>query len=252
MSQIPPVVARVVRGALLFFPLLTGVFWVTTPLGFLGAAGLAFFLELLPALAVAQLPLVGDGEPLPRIPVYLSSAAAILGVGVFGILAGRRAVGFGAMGLRRVPVGQVILWTVGLTVIVLLLMWAFRFVRRAAGWSETSLLLELLPKSRREKSVFVVLSLVAGVGEEIAFRGFLIPALTLVFGWSWGAALLSSATFGLLHAYQGWLGVIRTAVLGLILGGCFIVSGSLWPAILAHAILDILVGLFFGEFFVRE
>jgi len=71
-------------------------------------------------------------------------------------------------------------------------------------------------------------------------------------GWNWGAALLSSAVFGLLHAYQGWLGVLRTAVLGMILAASFIVSGVLWPAILAHAILDMIAGLVLGETLVRE
>jgi membrane protease YdiL (CAAX protease family) len=100
--------------------------------------------------------------------------------------------------------------------------------------------------------MFVALSLAAGLGEEVAYRGFLIPTLTVVLGWSWGAALLSSAAFGILHAYQGWLGVIRTAALGLILAASLILSGALWPAILAHAILDIVVGVFLGEILVRE
>jgi membrane protease YdiL (CAAX protease family) len=205
----------------------------------------------LPALAIAQLPLVDEGEPLPRIPVYLSSSAAILGIGGFGWVAGRGVLGPDGMGFQSIPTEQVVLWTLGLVFVVLMLTWGFFFVRRAAGWSESPILLELLPKSGREKSVFVALSLAAGLGEEIAYRGFLVPALTLVLGWSWGAALLSSAAFGILHAYQGWLGVIRTAALGLILAGSFILSGALWPAILAHAILDIVVGVFFGEILVR-
>ncbi len=252
MSQIPPVVARVVKGSFLFFPVLTWVFWTTTPLGVPEAMYLTLLLELLPALALAQLPLVSKDEPLPRIPIYLSSAAVILGIGGLGLLVGRRQLGFEEMGFRTLPAFHLVLWTAGLTLAALTLTWGFHIVRRRAGWAESPLLSELLPKTMREKGVFVALSLAAGVGEEIAFRGFLIPALTLVFGWSWGAALLSSAAFGILHAYQGWIGIVRTATLGVVLAGSFIISGTLWPAMLAHAILDIVVGFFLGEILVKE
>jgi len=76
--------------------------------------------------------------------------------------------------------------------------------------------------------------------------------LTLLLGWSWGAALLSSTLFGLLHAYQGWLGIVRTAALGFVLAASFIITGALWPAILAHAILDVMAGVFLGESLVKE
>jgi len=252
LSSIPPVVVRLVKGSFLFLPVLTAFFWLGTPLGFWGAFFLAFLLELLPALAVAQLPLVDDEGPLPRIPVYLSSAAMILGIGVVGLLVGWREFGLGAMGLGFAPLGSVIYWTVGLSVGALFLLFAFLLFRRAFGIGESPLLVQLLPRTGREKVLFVFLSLAAGVGEEIAYRGYLIPALTLLLGWNWGAALLSSAVFGLLHAYQGWLGILRTAVLGLILAASFIVSGVIWPAILAHAILDMFAGLVFGETLVRE
>jgi membrane protease YdiL (CAAX protease family) len=66
------------------------------------------------------------------------------------------------------------------------------------------------------------------------------------------AAVLSSLVFGILHAYQGWLGIVRTALLGMILAASFVVSGSLWPAIIAHALLDVLVGLVFAETLMKE
>ena len=156
------------------------------------------------------------------------------------------------MGFASAPMEQVTVWTLGLSSVALALLFAFRLFRKAAGIRESTLLVQLLPKTGREKVIFVFLSCAAGIGEEIAYRGYLIPALTLLLGWDWGAALLSSAVFGLLHAYQGWLGVARTAALGMILAASFIVSGLLWPAILAHAILDLIAGLVLGETLVRE
>lgn len=252
MSTIPPVAVRLVKGSFLFFPVLAVLLWFGTVLGFWGALYLAFLLELLPALAVAQLPMVDDEGPLPRTPVYLSSAAVILGVGLVGLLVGRREFGWEAMGLVGARWELVVPWTVGLSLGALFLLFSFLLLRRTFGLRESPLLVQLLPKTGKEKAVFVFLSMAAGLGEEVAFRGYLMPALTQLFGWEWGAALLSSGVFGLLHAYQGWLGILRTALLGLVLAASFIVSGVLWPAILAHAILDIIAGLVLGETLVRE
>jgi len=247
LSLIPPVVIRLVKGSLLFFPVLTAFFWLGTPLGFWGAMYLAFLLELLPALAVAQLPLVDDDGPLPRVPVYLSSAAVILGIGCIGLMVGWRELGAEAMGIASASWGSVFAWTVGLSLVAILLLGVFLLFRKVAGIRESALLVQLLPKTGTEKVLFVFLSFAAGVGEEIAYRGYLIPALTLLLGWDWGAAILSSAVFGLLHAYQGWLGIVRTAALGLVLASSFILSGVLWPAI-----LDLVAGLVLGETFVKE
>ena len=35
--------------------------------------------------------------------------------------------------------------------------------------------------------------------------------------------------FGAMHVYQGWIGVVRTALRGGVLAGGFLASGSLWP-----------------------
>jgi membrane protease YdiL (CAAX protease family) len=213
---------------------------------------LAFLLELLPALSVAQLPLVEDEAPLPRVAIYLSSGAIIIGIGLVGLMVGWKELGTETMGIDSATWGSVGTWTVGLTLAALILLWGFLLFRKAAGIRESPLLIQLLPKTGREKVLFVFLSISAGVGEEIAYRGYLIPALTLLLGWDWGAALVSSAVFGLLHAYQGWLGIARTAALGMALAASFILSGVLWPAILAHAILDVIAGLVLGETLVRE
>ena len=252
MSDVRPEVRTLLKGAAAFFPILTVLLWLGSPLSWWGAFGLALFLELLPGLAVAQLPLAHDEEPLPRVPVYLSSVVLILGMGVFGLLVGRYEVGFEFMGLSPRPVGFLLGWTLALTAVALGIMGAFHVYRRRVGLRETPLLAQLLPRTGKEKGLFVLLSLSAGFGEEVAYRGFLIPALTLVFGSVWAGALLSSAVFGLLHAYQGWLGMVRTALLGLTFATAFILTDSLWPAMAAHAILDILAGLVLGDVLLKE
>ncbi len=98
----------------------------------------------------------------------------------------------------------------------------------------------LLPRAGAECAAFVALSLTAGVCEEILFRGFLISflhqgALALPVA---GALAASSVIFGLGHTYQGFRGVFATTIAGLFMGLVFLLSGSLIPAMILHALVD--------------
>jgi uncharacterized protein len=252
LKSLPDWAVGILVGSAALFPVLVVALWHWTVLGFWEAMYLALLVELLPALALAQLPLAQDEEPLPRVPVYVSSGIVILVLGLGGVLAGWRIVGPEGLGLARVPWSLMLTWTVGLSAGALLVMGYFLVLRRAVGLRESPLLIQLLPRTGTEKLVFAWLSVAAGVGEELAYRGFLVPVLALLLGSPWGAAVASSIVFGALHAYQGWLGMARTGAVGLLLAASLILSGSLWPAILAHAILDLLAGLVLGETLVRE
>lgn len=108
------------------------------------------------------------------------------------------------------------------------------------------MLRQLLPRSRDERKAFAVLSVAAGFGEEIAYRGYAIPVLVPLLGVT-GAAVLSSAVFGVLHGYQGVLGIFRTGAMGGMLAWGFLASGSLWPPIIAHTLIDLVAGLWLGD-----
>lgn len=248
----PRLLLRIVQGGFLAYPFLVWALWAWSPLGFWGCMYLAFLLELLPLLGLAQLPLADDEGPFPRIGVYLSSGAVILALGWGGLIIGSGELGRDLMGMGPVQPVPLVLWTVGGTLGVFALQLAFLLGRIRAGIKETPLLHQLLPRTPPEKVIFGFLSLVAGVGEEIAFRGFAVPALLLLTGSGWGALLISSVAFGALHGYQGWLGVTRTGSMGFFLGTILLISGSLWPAVLAHVALDLISGLVVGDILLRE
>lgn len=252
VTPYPRLLLRLVQGGFLAYFFLVWALWTWSPLGLWGCVYLAFLLELLPLLGLAQLPLADDEGPFPRIGVYLSSGAVILALGWGGLVIGSGEFGRDLMGMGPVQPVSLVLWAAGATLGVLALQLAFLLGRIRAGIKETPLLHQLLPRTPEEKIIFGFLSLVAGVGEEIAFRGFAIPALVLLTGSGWGALLISSAAFGALHGYQGWLGVTRTGSMGFFLGAVLLLSGSLWPAILAHVVLDLISGLVLGDTLLRE
>ena len=102
-------------------------------------------------------------------------------------------------------------------------------------------LVHFLPRTRRHLRHFTGLSVTAGVVEEIVYRGFVIWYLGS-FMPLWAAVVVSSVFFGLGHSYQGLPGVLRTGAVGLVLAVFYIVTGSIWLPIIAHALFDMLQG----------
>jgi uncharacterized protein len=99
----------------------------------------------------------------------------------------------------------------------------------------------LIPHNEPELRRFGWLSLTAGICEEIRYRGIFMAALAAHVG-LWPAVLLSSLIFGIGHSYQGLAGVLRTGLVGLVMALIVAFSGSLYVAILVHAILDLAQG----------
>lgn len=101
---------------------------------------------------------------------------------------------------------------------------------------------KILPKTEADYRLFKGLSITAGLTEEILFRGYLIWALSF---WmeSWLAALLSLAAFVLAHLYQGTTeAIVKVTITGGALTLLYLLSGSLVPAIILHAVIDLTSG----------
>ncbi len=89
-----------------------------------------------------------------------------------------------------------------------------------------------------------VISALAGIGEELLFRGLLQEGLSRWIGpptGVWVALAAASVLFGLLHPMNGAY-ILLAAVMGLVLGGLWIASGNLLVPIVTHAVYDF-VGL---------
>ena len=235
---------------LLLYPLLVWGLAARLGLPWADAAFLGALLELLPLLAVLQVPPADDAE-LARIPAYVASAFTICLLGGIAAALGGRAGGPEALGLRAMAPLAWVAWSAGLTAAGLLLLVGFHRLRRRLGLGESPLLIRLLPVSAREKAVFATLSVAAGLGEEITFRGYAMTALAPHLGGPWGSALFTSVVFGILHAYQGMVGMARTALMGFLLAAAVLVSGSLWPAVTAHVAIDLVVGLVLADRLTR-
>ncbi len=239
-------VRRTLQAGLVLYAVGLGALWLGPDLPVLDLLFLPGLLFLLPALAVAQLPLVEQEDELERIPAYLASAFGILVLGLLSLVLGIRLGGVEEMGLAPPDPLPLIVWSGGLTGVGLGLMALFHRFESAYGRSGSPLLRHLIPRTGRERFAFLGLSLAAGTGEEVAYRAYALVALGAAGFSPWTAALVASVAFGFLHAYQGRIGIVRTGLLGFLLAGSFLVSGSLWPAMVAHFLIDVVGGLYLG------
>jgi membrane protease YdiL (CAAX protease family) len=104
-------------------------------------------------------------------------------------------------------------------------------------------LLLFFPRSSGDRVLWILLSISAGVCEEMVYRGYLfrqflaatkLPSVSLV-----GQALLYSSA----HAALPWQVVVVVALLGLLFGVLSYTQKSLIPAMLLHIAMDIVPGV---------
>lgn len=112
-----------------------------------------------------------------------------------------------------------------------------------SGPTETDHLLPLQNNLPKLINILIVSWITSAFLEEVIFRGFLINSLDIIFGeniWSpWVSVFMSSVIFGLIHAYQGFTGILVTGSIGLIFGIAYLFNGRrIWPLIVVHGLVD--------------
>lgn len=97
----------------------------------------------------------------------------------------------------------------------------------------------LIPVTTRERLVWVLVAVSAGVCEEIVFRGWLLSILHGPLKLN-GTVLVvvAAGIFGLAHIYQQVTGVLLTTLAGVLFCVLYVASGSLLVPILLHVLID--------------
>ncbi len=94
-----------------------------------------------------------------------------------------------------------------------------------------------------------VLGVVAGVSEELIFRGMVFRLAESAVG-TWGALVISGALFGLIHRANPqatWAGAAAIAIeAGVAFGLLYALTRSLWLVIGVHAAWNLVQGVVFG------
>ncbi len=101
---------------------------------------------------------------------------------------------------------------------------------------------DFLPHNIQDFRWFCIVSISAGICEELLYRGFLLWYFNF-FTNTVVAIVVSSILFGLAHLFQGWKGCVQASVAGLFLAIIYLLTGSLWIPITLHIIGDLYSGL---------
>ena len=105
-------------------------------------------------------------------------------------------------------------------------------------------LTQIAPTNAREVVAWVGLCILAGIAEELVFRGYLHRQFT---AWTRGAVVAgiagSALLFGAAHGYQGARNMVLLTVFGALFSLLTIFRRSLRPGIFAHAWQDLVAGL---------
>ena len=119
-----------------------------------------------------------------------------------------------------------------------------RIARTAEGRSQLrqsmSGPLHMLPRTQQERGLWILLSLTAGICEEVLYRGFLPAYLVHIFPGVpfWLAIVIAAVLFGVGHIYQKVTGVLGTGIMGLLFGFLYFFTGSLFLPMIVHALFD--------------
>jgi membrane protease YdiL (CAAX protease family) len=104
----------------------------------------------------------------------------------------------------------------------------------------------ILPQGGAEITLWLALSVTAGICEETIFRGYLQRQFMALTKSVPLGILLSAAAFGAAHAYQGFRMVILIGLYGAMFGILAYWRGSVRPGMIAHAWNDSLNGVLAG------
>jgi membrane protease YdiL (CAAX protease family) len=103
-----------------------------------------------------------------------------------------------------------------------------------------------MPETRKELLHFALMTISAGICEELLFRGFLIRYLEELLGTGSiaraAAVGLPALVFGLAHSYQGAARAAKIVVLAVAFGVLLVLTSSILVPMALHAALDLPMG----------
>lgn len=96
-----------------------------------------------------------------------------------------------------------------------------------------------IPATPQQRLWWAVLSINAGISEELFYR-LLLPLLLILAGLGATASfVVSAAIFGLAHVYQGVRGVLTSVLVGLLLTALYLATHNLVLVMALHILIDL-------------
>lgn len=180
-------------------------------------------------------------DALDIIDLMVLPISSILGVFIFVVLIGR--LPLSGLGLRAVPASVYLRaigwWLLCLPIVAAVLYATYKITGRAAIEEQMDMLPDLTDDDGTITAGFILLvGILSPIAEELVFRGVLFAWLRRHANF-WPAGIASALVFAGAHGIPDI--ILPTAILGLLFAWIYERTGSLWPAMLAHVVHNMLV-----------
>ena len=146
----------------------------------------------------------------------------------------------------RIPITDTLVIALTALFIIAYIVETYTEVTREDNEEEIQKSAVFLPQNYQEFFYFIILSISAGVCEEIVYRGFLVNYLMTIIDdriVAFNVAVIFPAIiFGVVHMYQGMKSVLKIGIMSLLFSTIFIFSQSLLIVIILHTAVDIISG----------
>jgi len=137
--------------------------------------------------------------------------------------------------------GAAVAFVMAALALIVLQLWSvlrLPIARRIAARPQLGSVASMLPRNGAEEGWFIPLSLTAGFCEELIYRGYLVWFFAPWIGYT-AAMALAVVLFGLGHVYHGRKGAARATLSGAAMAVITLASGSIIPAMIVHALIDV-------------
>ncbi|MCE9619947.1 MAG: CPBP family intramembrane metalloprotease [Planctomycetes bacterium] len=183
-----------------------------------------------------------DAAPMDRMKHFRSAAYSLVLFGAFSIFTANEQ--WMVLFPRELP--SLWTWAAGLAMYIAMVL-VMRPRWRRAVQKRVRIVHLFMPDNAKQRAWWILVAVLAGVSEEITWRGVQTGLLTNLVGMEWAAMAICAAMFGLAHLVQGWKSVAIITCFALGFHGLVWLGGSLYVAMLAHLTYDIHAGLAYGR-----
>ncbi len=147
-----------------------------------------------------------------------------------------------SIGLHFTNWRQTLIWVPILVLVGFALMLGCIEISKLFGWKFG----ESTAFDKLSKLTITLITLRAGIAEEVFMRGFVLERVTAISGKKWIAFFISTLLFGLLHYSQGYAGILIATAAGAMFALFYFWKRDLKTNIIAHFLIDFIPNVLFA------
>jgi membrane protease YdiL (CAAX protease family) len=102
------------------------------------------------------------------------------------------------------------------------------------------------PRDGLERTLWIAVSIAAGIGEELTYRGVMFTLLLRWTGVPDLAVLIAAVVFSISHLVQGWRAALVIFAFAIVFHVLVMSTGTLFVAMGVHVLYDITAGMVYG------